>query len=375
MATILFLALKDLAHDRRRAVLNVIALAAVVFVYLILTALSQTLGALGQEADISNNLIVVEGDMIDPSDATLDPAAVQAAEDLIPDFIGRISPTIFRHLRLNDRMIQLRAADQSSWRDIHHISLVEGSWPRNSNEIVISDGAAAVGNWDTGDSVTIYGRRLEVVGVVQFEGMAFATIFMNLTTAEELFGLDRGYQFMLIEVTPGVDADLARTQLQADPRINYRYDVFFEDDYTMRNARALSDIQATASALSVIALLAAVLGVYNATGLSLVERQRQIGILRAIGFMPGTARWLLLFQALLQALVGFVVGLAGVLSFVYFQGNSEQLYAFGWPLRFVVTPGMVLLGLVLVLVLAGVGALLATRTLLVMSPAEAIHAS
>jgi len=354
--------------------LNIMALAAVAFVYLILTALSQTLGSLSREARISENLIVADGEMIDPSDATLDPVVIRAVEENMPELVSRTSPTVFRHLRLNDRMIQLRAADQASWQEMHHISLVEGFWPNETTEVVISEGAAAVGDWGIGDSVTVYGREMEIAGVVRFQGMAFATIFMDLPVAQELFGTDRGFQFMLVEVSPGVEAEAVRTRLMNDPRINGQYQVFFEDDYTLRNAQALKDIQTTARALSAIALLAAVLGVYNATGLSLVERQRQIGILRAVGFRPGTTRWLLLVQALVQAVVGYGIGLGGVLLFAFFQGNRDQLYAFGWPLRFVVTPDTALLGLIIVVVLACAGALLATRTMLTTSPAEAIRA-
>jgi hypothetical protein len=374
MATITFLALKDLAHSRGRAILNSLAIAAVVFTYLLLSALAQTMGNLSQEAIISRNLVVIEGDIIDPSDATLDPAAVQAATELGPELINRASPVIYRNLRLDERLVQFRAANLADWTTIHHLSLADGRWPEGPGEIAISDGVVALGDWGPGSSLTIFGSDFQVSGVVQFEGTAYASVWMDLPVATALFGPDRGYQLMLVEMAPGADADQARAALQAHPQLADRYEVFFEDNYTRRNTRILEDIQGTARAVGIIALIAVILGSYNATGLSLVERQRQIGILRVVGFRPGAVRQLLLFQAVAQGLAGFGLGLLVALAFVAYQQSTSHLYAYGWPLSFSLTLEIVALGLFLVIGLAGLGALLATRTMLAATPAEALSA-
>jgi len=374
MAAITFLALKDLAHSRGRVILNSLAIAAVVFTYLLLSALAQTLGNLSQEAVVSRNLVIIEGDIIDPSDATLDPAAVQAVAELAPDLVSRVSPVIYRHLRLDERLVQLRAANLADWTTIHHLSLVEGRWPEGPGEVAISDGVLSLGDWGLGSTLTIFGSDFEVSGVVQFEGIAYASIWMDLPVAQSLFGPDRGYQLMLVEMARGADASEARVALQAHPQLADRYEVFFEDNYTRRNTRILEDIQGTARAVGVIALLAVILGSYNATGLSLVERQRQIGILRVVGFRPGAVRQLLLLQALMQSVVGFGLGLLFALAFVVYQQSAAQLYVYGWPLSFSLTLEIVVLGLLLTLGLAGLGAILATRTMLANTPAEAMVA-
>ncbi len=372
MVTIIFLTLKDLDHDRRRVLLNIIALTAVIFSYLLLTAMAHTLGTLSQEAHISRNLVVVEGDIVDPSDATLETAAVQAATDLVPDLVSRVSPMIFRHLRINDRLIQLRAVDLTDWTTVHHLSLAEGRWPDGAAEVVISDGAVAVADWDLGSNMTIYGQTFQVVGLVTLEGTAFASIWMDMPVAQELFGPSRGYQLMVVEVARGVDAETTQTALQSDPRMAGRYQVFLEDNYTRRNTQALQDIQVTARAISIIALLAVILGTYNATSLSLVERQRQIGILRVVGFKPGSVRQMLLLQALLQGLIGYGLALLFALAFVGYQQSIDQLYAFGWPLSFTLTPSSLVLGLVLSLSFSALGALLATRSMITASPVQAM---
>jgi len=372
MATIIFLALKDLAHSRGRAILNSLAIAAVVFTYLLLSALAQTMGNLSQEAAVGRNLVIIEGDFIDPADATLDPAAVQAAEELSPDLVSQVSPVIFRNLRLDERLVQFRAANLADWTTIHHLSLVDGRWPEGPGEIAISDGVVTLGEWGPGSSMIIYGSDFEVSGVVQFEGTAYASVWMDLPVAQSLFGPDRGYQLMLVEMAPGANADEVRAALQRHPQLAERYEVFFENNYTRRNMRTLEDIQGTARAVGLIALVAVILGSYNATGLSMVERQQQIGILRVVGFKPGAVRQLLLLQALVQGLAGFVLGLLAALAFVAYQQSVAQLYAYGFPLSFSLTMEIVTLGLFLTLSLAGLGAIFATRTMMASTPAEAM---
>jgi len=360
-------------HFRGRVLLNIIAIAAIVLAYLLLSALAQTLGNLSQEADVSRNMVVIDGDVLDPSDATLDPDAVQAATDLSPDLIGRVSPMIFRHLRINERFVQLRAANLADWSTIHHLSLERGQWPDQPGKIAISNGAAAIGDWDLGSSVKIFGSQFEVMGIVRFEGTEYASIWMDLPLAEALFGPDRGYQLMLVEIARRADADTARASLQADPRVSDRYEVFFEDNYTRRNTSFLKDIQGTANAVVTVALLGVMLGTYNATNLSLIERERQIGILRVVGFRPWAVRFLLLIQAIIQGLFGFSVGLLAALIVLARQQYADQLYAFGWPLTLTLTPKMILLGMSLTVGLAALGSLLATRRMLTPRPAEVLH--
>jgi ABC-type antimicrobial peptide transport system permease subunit len=332
------------------------------------------LGKLGQEAAVSRKQVVIEGDIIDPSDATLDPAAVQAAIELAPDFVSVASPVIFRYLRLDERLVQFRAADLADWTTVHHLSLVDGRWPDGPAEIAISDGVLSLGDWRLGSVMTIFGSDFEVSGVVQFEGTAFASLWMDLPVAQSLFSHQRGYQFMMVEIAGGADADEARAALGAHPQIADRYEVFFEDNYARRNTKSLADIQGTARAVGLIALLAIILGSYNATSLNMAEHQRQIGILRVVGFKPGAVRLLLLVQALLQSLAGFGLGLLVAIAFVAYQQSGPQLYAYGWPLAFSLTLEIVAVGLFLTLGLAGLGALVATRSMLATSPVEALAA-
>ncbi len=372
MAALTILILKELRHDWRRVGLNIIAIATVIFAFLLLFTLGETLGSLTIVADISRNLVVIEGDIVDPSDATLDKPAIQAAEELSPNLVSAVSPMIYRHLRINDKLVQLRAADLDDWLGIHHLSLANGRLPDGPGEVAITSGAASILGGDLGAVVTIFGSEFKVVGLVEHTGTPFASIWLDLDQAEALFGPTRGYQLMLVEVAAGVDGDVAKSALEADPRISSQYHVFFEDNYTRRNTQALNDVQGIARVMSIISLMAIILGTYNATSLQLSEKERQLGILRIIGFEYRTIYRLQLAQTLFQSVVGFVFGLIATTFFLIFWGSSQQVFIFGWPLRFALTLSTVSLGLIFTLLFAWLGTLFATRRMINRSPAKAI---
>ncbi len=119
-----FFLLKDLQHDWARATLTILGIAGVIFIYFILSAFSQSLNSFYQTTATGRNLIVIQSDLIDPSDAVLEDSAIKAAESLPDDLVNRISPMIFRHLRINDHIVQLRAARVEDWTSVFHMELL-----------------------------------------------------------------------------------------------------------------------------------------------------------------------------------------------------------------------------------------------------------
>ena len=107
---------------------------------------------------------------------------------------------------------------------------------------------------------------------------------------------------------------------------------------------------AVAHALKVIALVVAILGIINSMLALVIERDRDIGILRAIGTSKGQIRKMALVEAQLMALVSFVLGaLSGILlSMVLIYVINKQ--SFGWTIQFFPVPSVFIQSLVLVVV-------------------------
>jgi putative ABC transport system permease protein len=107
---------------------------------------------------------------------------------------------------------------------------------------------------------------------------------------------------------------------------------------------------AIAHALKVIAFIVAILGIINSMLAMVIERERDIGILRAIGTFKAQIRKMTLVEAQLMGLVGFVLGaVSGVLlSMVLIYVINKQ--SFGWTIQFFPVPSVFVQSLVLVVV-------------------------
>ena len=361
MLTALWFIFKDMLHDRSRTSLSVIGLAVVIASYFILYALSGALAGSLRATTVSRNLIVIQNDMIDPSDAILDPQVIEVAKSLMPDSISRISPIVFRHTRVSDHVVQLRAAAQEDWEPIHHLVLLKGAWPSQDQEVVVGEGLALSNAWEVGSTVKIFGSEFSISGIFRSPGIAFASVWMPIDTFWALFDTSHNYQALFVQVAVGVDPELVLNRLQDDPQLADRFAVYFEDNYSRHNIRALQDMSSMMSIVGWVALLGIVFGVFNATTLSTIERSRELAILLGVGFSHLTVRRLIWLRSTLQALFAYGIGLLAALLYLASQRVAAPIIILGVPFEMKVTLIMAVVGLVWVIALALVGAWLSTR--------------
>jgi ABC-type antimicrobial peptide transport system permease subunit len=361
--TIYFL-LRDIRHDWVRTLLTIFGMAMGIFSFFILSAFSQSLADYNQNVTLTRNLIVIQTDIIDPADAVLEESAIQAAESLPTEHVSRVSPVIFRHLRINDHMIQLRAARVEDWTSVFHMELLEGQWPKEFGEVAVGEGAAEAFGWKKGTQLTIYGSQFNVTAISRLPGSVFASVWMPLETADRLFGMKHMYQFMFVQAAPGADAEELRTQIQEDPRLAEKYSVFFEDSYSRKNNQILNDIRSLMIIGSNLALLAVTFGTYNSTSLSIIERSREIGILRAEGFSHKTLVNILGVRASLQSWIAFITGLVCAIVFIIYQRVYAQFFIFGFYISFKITWQIIIFGFLLTSILAIFGAWFSSLRLL-----------
>ncbi|WP_334138675.1 ABC transporter permease, partial [Corynebacterium variabile] len=84
-------------------------------------------------------------------------------------------------------------------------------------------------------------------------------------------------------------------------------------EFAGRQTDLIDRIIAVVYALSALAVIVAVLGVANTLALSVAERRREIGMLRAVGATRGLIRRTITVEAVLTSVYGAVVGvLAGL---------------------------------------------------------------
>jgi putative ABC transport system permease protein len=126
-------------------------------------------------------------------------------------------------------------------------------------------------------------------------------------------------------------------------------------------------------ALELIAMVVGVLGIFNTLLTSILERKRELGILRAIGMSRLQLVIMILYEGGFIGIIGCLLGgSAGMgLSWLLIAVINKQ--AFGWTIHFEPFPDLLGIICLLVLIIAILASLIPARRAMALQIAEAVH--
>ena len=342
-------------HDRWRSFLTILSLAVVVAASLLLASLSQAMLTIGRQPLVTSNLVIIKADAIDPMESNLDEKILITAREIAPDQILRTFPTLFRHMNIAGRILQVRAVPLEEMPKALALTIIQGGWPSGSRQVVAGEEIARAAGWQVGTTVNIYGTDFEVAGIVKASENNHGAIWMTTTEGKRLFGMEHGFQAGYLLLNHMADPESVRERLQADPRISAQYTVYLENTLSDGYSEAAHNLVTLSSIMAIVSLLAIPFGIYNSTSLTLTERCHEIGLLRVIGFTQRKLLSFLLGRSFLLTLAAFGLGWAAMLIFFNYQNNHANLGFSEAPLLLVITPFTFLITLVLSLVFSFIG--------------------
>lgn len=149
---------------------------------------------------------------------------------------------------------------------------------------------------------------------------------MDIAAAQEVFGRVGRLDRIDLILEPEVDPVALTVLLPADAQV-VRPEV-----RTQRVEQMIRSFQMNLGALSLMAVFVGLFLIFNTLTFSVIQRRRQIGILRSIGLERGTIARLFLVEAALLGLIGSLLGLVlGRLLTAYtlpaIAGTVNELYA------------------------------------------------
>ncbi|QES39853.1 hypothetical protein DEJ49_01670 [Streptomyces venezuelae] len=155
---------------------------------------------------------------------------------------------------------------------------------------------------------------------------------------------------LYVNAAPGTDADTLRAHLDKTLDPYPQVQVRDQADYKELIRQQIAVMLYLVYALLGLAIVIAVLGVVNTLALSVVERTREIGLLRAIGLGRRQLRRMIRLESVVIAVFGALLGLAlgmvwgvAVQQVLALQGMKEL--AFPWTTIVAVVIGSVVVGL------------------------------
>ena len=224
---------------------------------------------------------------------------------------------------------------------------------RAGQGVIVSDNFARLQHMGIGSAVDLPapGGRLSlpIVGIITDWSDQQGTIFLDRHLYEQRWGDDTANVFR-VYVAPGVDPLVARQRIldamgPSQPRMLV---------LTNREVREwilkLTDqwLQLTYSQVF-IAVIVAVLGIVNTLTVSIIDRKRELGVLRAVGGSRRQIRQTVWMEAVAIGLVGLALGLLFGAANLYFllQITSRDLSGMFLPYRFPVSIALMLLPTIL----------------------------
>jgi putative ABC transport system permease protein len=161
-----------------------------------------------------------------------------------------------------------------------------------------------------GDVITLDGPRgdLDLVVTGEYLGTKDGELFIDWETGERLFwNID--IISLLVTVDQGEDPTEVRASLERRLSDFPLIKVYEPSDLTKMANDLVTMVLVLISALLSGALVIAVLGIANTLLLSVTERTREIGLLRAIGLGRRAVRRMIRLESVIIALVGAIMGI------------------------------------------------------------------
>jgi len=122
--------------------------------------------------------------------------------------------------------------------------------------------------------------------------------------------LHPGNVAVLIGLAPGTSLDQGRAAVERVAEQHGSPSVEDRSQYIDRVAGQVNQLLTLVYGLLVLAILIALIGLANTLSLSIHERTRELGLLRAVGLTRGKLRAMVRWESMITAVVGTVLGLA-----------------------------------------------------------------
>ena len=213
--------------------------------------------------------------------------------------------------------------------------LIDGRLPRKSDEVVVGSIVASRASLEVGDHMPLFRRRhfgidaYEVVGIYDSDsGWENAGIVADARVIQQQLGTTDSFHMAFVYAAPEDAQRLAAAIEEKFPDLT----AVAPKNFTSSFDEAFALLEDFTDLVIAIALSIGVLGVLNTMMMSVSERTREIGMLRALGWTrPLIARVIVIEGLLLSVLggvFGLVLGWAGSQLLVTFwlDGSLEAIY-------------------------------------------------
>jgi putative ABC transport system permease protein len=206
----------------------------------------------------------------------------------------------------------LSAFDPAQVEQVYDPDVVEGSLSDlGPDGVLVQESAADDRDLEVGDTLDMGFLKTDVqpfrvAGI--YEDATFDDFLISLAAYERNYD-ETGDGVVFAKIAPGVspeDAGAAFDRVARDfPQVTAQSNQEFRD----RQTEQINQLLYVIYAMLALAIIIAIFGIINTLALSVFERTREIGLLRAVGLSRRSVRAMIRWEAIIVALIGALVGL------------------------------------------------------------------
>ena len=287
------------------------------------------------------------------------------------------------------------------------LKLIEGSFPKNENEAVISNHVITNGglNYKVGDIVTFkYGKRnIEGNGTLANSEFVDGEFLTNEGThTYKIVGIVErsnfenysacGYTAFTLDVNNdkgsvnlyvmfNKNKKIIKQSEELAKRLNYDNDINYNSTLlALYGESTYGNVMTTMVSMMMIMLALVSIGciivIYNSFAISVMERKKEFGLLSSIGATKRQLSHTVFFEAVVVGVIGIILGILGAyigIGCVILIINNLISDMLEYKLHLVTNPLFIIIPVIFMIIVIGVSAFIPSRRASKVSPIEAIR--
>ncbi len=357
---------KNLWRRATRSLLTALGIAIGVAAVVALGAMADGISSnYGNALGLSNDILVSQANTFDVVISNLDETLGERIR-AVPD-VANVDPGVFGWITVGNSPYFLIYGYEPGSVAIQHYRIVEGKPVTNAKQIALGQRAAETLKLGLDDTLRLGGAPYRIVGIYETgQGMEESGGVVTLQDAQEIAQKQRQVSLFQVGLRPGADADLVVERianLEDGLSVSKASEMEANEQWTVY-------LDGFAWGIAAIAVLIGGLGMMSAMVMSVMERTREIGTLRAVGWSRGRVLRMILGESILLSLAG---GAVGVVLGLFLAWAAAQIPGVGAFLEGAVSLGVIVQGLLTALVLGLVGGVYPAWTAANLQPVEALR--